>query len=182
MPLLALEYFPFEIEFPKQILASLIGFLLFLFIVIRLMPKDIPLGWPFIQNALNQRKSRIETTHNQVDAALADTQKLHDDYATRLRTIEIEARERIDAAVKEAEIARAQIIAEAQQNAEQIKRRAEQDMAQEQIRQRILLRRQIVQLTLDAAERSVADLTDEKVQRNLISDFITTTATSGKRA
>ncbi|MBC7529714.1 MAG: hypothetical protein H7308_19470, partial [Chthonomonadaceae bacterium] len=77
---------------------------------------------------------------------------------------------------------RAQIIAEAQQNAEQIKRRAEQDMAQEQIRQRILLRRQIVQLTLDAAERSVVDLTDEKVQRNLISDFITTTATSGKRA
>ncbi len=185
MLLLAFDYMPFNMDemiHEKSLIAAVLGFLIFFIVVIRYMPANIPLGWPFIQNALNERRSRIASTQDQVDAALADTQKLHDDYAARLRTIETESRQRIDAALQEAETAREQIIADAQQNAEAIKRRAEQDIAQEQIRQRILLRRQIVQLTLTAAEGSVSDLADDQVQRSLISDFITTAAAGGKRA
>ena len=169
-------YGPFLIEDPKILLAQMIGLVLFLLIVFRLIPKALPLGIPYLADQSQERAGRIETNMQQVEMALADTQRLHDDYANRLKGIEAEARTRIDAAVREAELARADIISDAEETTKQLRRRAEDELAREQTRQRILLRQQIVALTLDAAEQSARDHSTAQTQRHLISDFITRAA------
>ena len=165
-------YGPFLIENPKILIAQVLGLILFLIVVLKLMPKAIPLGVPYLTDQSQERAGRVETNIAQVETALADTQRLHDDYAARLRDIEVEARTRIDAAVREAELARADIIADAEEATKQLRRRAEDELAREQTRQRILLRQQIVALTLDAAEKSARDHSTEPTQRSLIKDFI----------
>ena len=165
-------YGPFLIEDPKILVAQVLGLILFLLIVFRFMPKGIPLGVPYLTDQSQERAGRVESNLQQVEVALADTQRLHDDYANRLKGIEAEARTRIDAAVREAELTRADIIADAEEATKQLRRRAEDELAREQTRQRILLRQQIVALTLDAAEQSARDHSSEPTQRHLIRDFI----------
>lgn len=175
---LAFQLGPFAIEYPDRLIAQILGFALFALILWK-MPPSIPLGIPFLRETLRERSARIAETQSQVENALADVQRLHDDYAARLRSIEQEARHRIEEAVREAEVAREEIITEAQQSAQLIRRRAEEEIARESARQRTLLRRQIVQSTLEAAEEAVRAHAGEQVQRLLITDFIASVGKNG---
>ena len=159
-------FMPFVIEFPKALNAQIVGFLLLIALFLWKVA-------PGLKTMLSDRASRVAEAQHQVDATLADVQRLRNDYAQRLQGIEAEARERIDAAVREAETARGEIIAEAQQSAIAIKRRTEEELARELTRQRILLRRQLVQTSIETAEYSLKAFADDKVQRQLIQDFIT---------
>jgi F-type H+-transporting ATPase subunit b len=165
-----IQFNPVVIEDTRLILSLLIGFALLAWLVLRV---NIPfLSVPHYRAVLTERATRIETNKNQVDQALAEVSQLRNDYATRLARIEAEARERIDAAVREADAARAEIIAEAEQTAQVLRRRSEEEVARERTRQRILFRQQLVQRTLDSAESAIRAHSDENVQRSLISDFI----------
>jgi F0F1-type ATP synthase membrane subunit b/b' len=156
---------PFHIEDSKIYLAQIIGVLIIAVGIWRF-------GVPMLKNMLNDRSARIEESHTQVQRALEDIRQLRNDYAARLQSIEVESRQRIEEAVREAEAARGEIIAEARQAATLLKRRSEEEIARERTRQRILLRRQIVQLTLDAAEASVRAHSSDTIQRQLIREFI----------
>lgn len=171
------QFGPIANEHPEALLALVIGFLLLLFLLVKV---NIPVfSLPYLRGVLNDRASRIQDAHEQVDRALADVRQLHDDYASRLQRIETEARQRIDEAVREAELARTEIISEARQSAEALRRRSEEELARERTRQRILLRQQLVAITLDAAEESVRAATNDSVQRSLIQDFITRASANG---
>ncbi len=159
------QFGPLANEHPETFWASLLGLLLLLALLYRF-------ALPGFRRMLNDRAVRIESDQTQVASQLEDIQRLRDDYAARIRQIEVEARERIDAAVREAENARTEIIAEAQQTALALRRRSEEEIARERTRQRILLRQQIVATTLDAAEHSVRANSSEALQRQLIQDFI----------
>ena len=93
-------------------------------------------------------------------------------YRKELDQREEEARQRIGSAVREADAARAEIIAEAEQLAHAIKRRSEEEIARERTRQRILFRQQLVKTALDSAEGAIRESSDVTVQRRLIGDFI----------
>lgn len=173
LPLAEIQFGPFSLEGDHPIpvfIAQLVGFLL---MVLLLWKVNVPVfSWPYLSAEWKEREGRIEEIHNQVDSAMSDTRRLHDDYAERLKNIEAEARVRIDAAVREADAAHNDIISDAQEAATLLKRRAEEELARERTRQRILLRRQIVQISLDAAEGSIRDNDSDAMQRRLISDFI----------
>src|SRR5579871_4282973 len=170
MHLAEIGFGPYVIEDTKIVLSLVLGLAVIAFVLGRYNVQYISL--PYWRDLLHDRATRIEQVHNQVESELADIRRLRDDYAARLQQIEVEARKRIDDAVQESDAARAEIIADAQQLASQIRRRSEEEMARERIRQRILMRQQIVQIALDAAEQSVRTHSDEKVQRQLIGDFI----------
>jgi F-type H+-transporting ATPase subunit b len=172
MLLAEIHFGPFAIEHPETVLAMLVGLALLVLLLGRF-------GLPSVRGMLNDRAARIEENHTQVQRALEDVQRQRNDYAARIAQIETEARQRIDAAVREAETARAEIIAEAEQTANALRRRAEEEIARERTRQRIRLRQEIVQLTLNAAEQSVRAHTNESVQRQLIGDFIARAAKDG---
>jgi F-type H+-transporting ATPase subunit b len=167
----AFQIGPWANEYPTRMLALIIGFVL---ILLFLWKVNMPIfSWPYVSGLLKERTARIQENHEQVERALADARQLRDDYAARLRTIEEEARQRIDAAVREAEAVQTEIVAEARESALALQRRSEEEIDRERTRQRILLRRQIVQISLDAAEQSVVSLSNDRVQHQLIQDFIT---------
>ena len=169
--------FPWAIEDPKSFLALIVGFLILLWVLGKV---NVPyLSLPYFRTMLGERANRIEEAHNQVQRALEEAQQVRNDYATRLTRIEEEARAHIDAAVKEANTARAEIIAEAQQSALAVRRRTEEEIGRERQRARIQLRRQIVQITMDAAGEAARAHSNEAVQRQLIHDFITRAGADG---
>ncbi len=174
------EYIPFAIEHPNAVLALLIGLGLLLFVFYKF--NIIYLSYPFWKELLTSRTARIETNHNQVQQALAEAKRLRDDYTTRLKGIEVEQRERIAAAVKEAQTSHTEIIADAEQAAAAIRRRTEEEIGRERTRQRIQLRREIVQTTFDAAEKAVKSNSTDSVQRQLIGDFVARAANDGRAA
>ena len=174
------EYIPFAIEHPGAVISLIIGLVLILFVLWKF--DIIYISYPYWKALLTERTARIETNHNQVQQALAEARSLRDDYANRLRGIEVEQRERIEAAVREAETSRAEIIADAAQLAAAIRRRTEDELARERTRQRIQLRREIVQTTFDAAEKAVKANSTDSVQHQLIGDFVARAANDGRAA
>ncbi len=162
---------PWVIEFPEAFKGQVVGFILFAVVMWKFAK-------PAIGNMLNDRASRIAESHAQVDKALSEAKSVYEDYSARLRGIEGEQRERIGAAVREAEQVRGEMIAEAEQNAILIKRRVEEELSREQTRQRILLRRELIQQTMSAAEGSISAFSNESMQRTLIQEFVSQVATS----
>lgn len=175
----------FNIEHPEGLLATLLGLAL-LWLIFQFAPASVPLfSKAYYRDILVERATRIEKGHLESERQLQDIQHLRNDYASRLSNFEAEERERIAAAVRDAKSARQDIIAEAQESAKGLQRRAEEEMARERTRQRILLRQQIVAMTLDAAEQSVKSLNTDDVQRKLIGDFVQRVGqskTNGQRA
>lgn len=162
----------FNIEHPEGLVATLVGLAL-LWLIFQFAPASVPLfSKAYYREILVERATRIERGQVESERQLQDIQHLRNDYASRLSNFEAEERERIAAAVRDAEAARQDIIAEAQESAKALQRRAEEEMARERTRQRILLRQQIVAITLDAAEQSVKSLNTEDVQHKLIGDFV----------
>ena len=155
---------PFLVEHPKDLFATAVGLALLAFLLYKF-------ALPGLRSTLTTRAATIETGLNQVDRQLEDIAQLRNDYSNRIQAIEVEQRERIGAAVRDADNARADIIAEAQETARALRRRSEEEMDRERTRQRILVRQQIVQITLDAAEQAVKAQNSESVQRQLIRDF-----------
>lgn len=175
------EFIPFHLERASETLLSMIiGLALLLFVFYKF--NIIYLSYPFWKNLLTERTARIETNHNQVQQALSEARQLRDDYANRLKGIEKEQRERIEAAVKEAQTSHTVIIADAEQAAAAIRRRTEEEIARERTRQRIQLRRDIVQTTFDAAEKAVKANSTDAVQHQLIGDFVARAANDGRAA
>ena len=173
------KFGPIAYEYPNIVAAQVLGFIALLcFLWFVNLPYVSRQYWVEL---LNDRATRIETNKKQVDDSLAEVTKLRNDYKLRIDKIEAEARERIDAAVREAEAARADIIADAQQAAVAIRRRSEEEISRERTKQRILFRQQLVKLTLDAAESSVAQHSQGETQRRLIREF-TVKASSSESA
>lgn len=159
-----LEFGPFALEEPGSLLALLIGFLLLLAFIYSVIV-------PMFRKMLIDRTTRIAEAHAQVELAMADIQQLRNDYASRLQRIETEARELIESALREAEAAQGEIIADARQMASAVRQRTEEEVEREQQRARILLRRQIIEIAMNAAE-SAARSQSGSVQQQLIDDFI----------
>ena len=176
LPLAQFQFGPIANEHPETFLAVIVGFLLLLVLFFKMDAGDLPITMAWYRRTLSARAIRIEDDDKQVKQQLAEIQKLRDDYAARLETIETEAKARIDAAVREAENTRTEIIAEAQQAARAVQRRVEEEIDRERTRQRIILRQQIVQTALDSAESSIRTHAEDNVQRRLIQDFIGRTA------
>jgi F-type H+-transporting ATPase subunit b len=150
---------------PKAIAVNLLGFLALWFVSRKMV--FIP-----IANLLAERKADIDTTYDKIDADRKQMETLKSDYEQRLATIEAEAREKIQSAIKEAQSARDQILDEANTRSRDMITRAEQEVSHEREQAMISLREQVVDLALGAATRVIGDGLDENRQRRLIAEFI----------
>jgi len=135
---------PFKIEFPDALAGQIVGFVLLVLLLSKL-------AGPGIKGMLNARSERIAESQDQVDKALSEAKSVYADYSARLAGIEEEQRTRIAEAVRESEFVRTEIVSEAKQAAALVSRRAAEELAREQARQRTLLRRELVQRTMSAA-------------------------------
>jgi F-type H+-transporting ATPase subunit b len=121
---------------------------------------------------LNTREQEIKTTYETAENEQEKAEDLRRGYEQRLAAIEAEARSHIQAAVKEAQAAKHDILADAKERAEGILRRGQEDLAREREKTLAQIREEVVDVSLAAASKLIEESLDEARHRKLVSEFI----------
>ncbi len=150
---------------PKVMAAQVTGFILLWIILARYLFKPV-LAF------LDERQRQIKLAIDNANDERAKAEQLREEFERRMAGIEAEARARVQAAVKEANVAKEEILTEARNRAESILQRGREDLARE--REKILtqLREEVVNISLAAAGKVIEEALDEERHRKLVSNFI----------
>ncbi len=150
---------------PRVIASQIIGFVLLWIVLARFLFRPV-------MALLQSRETEIKATYDRAAAERQSAEELKAEFERRLAEIEAEARSRIQVAIKEAQAAKDDMMAEARAKVEDTLRRGEEDLARE--REKILaeIREQTVDLSLAAATKIIGESLDEAKHRMLVNDFI----------
>lgn len=145
---------------------SIFGVFLILFPVIKLF---------FIQplaDAISERTNALESTFSEAEDLRQEMTKMKSDYEQRLAATEAEARAQIQAQIKEAQDLRQTLMSEASSKADEMVKKAQQEIESE--KQKVLgqLRAEVVNLTLAASEKILGENMDSDKNRKLVTEFI----------
>lgn len=125
-----------------------------------------------LREAINNRNSELESTFGEAESLRSEMSALKSDYESRLVKTEENAREQIQAQIREAQAFRDQLKAEASSQAEDYKKRAMAEIDSEKSRVIGDLRLHVVNLTLQATEKVLGENMDNDRNRKLVDDFI----------
>ncbi|MBS1716191.1 MAG: F0F1 ATP synthase subunit B [Armatimonadetes bacterium] len=159
---LAQQGIPIE---PGKVLAA-IGVLLVLFPLVNLFFVK-PL-----QEAIENRTNELDNTFSEVENLRNEMTQLKSDYEKRIAATEAEAREKIQAQVKEAQTLRQTLMAEASSKADELVKQAQVEIERERNKVLTDLRVHVVNLTLGATEKVIGANMDTATNRKLIEEFI----------
>jgi F-type H+-transporting ATPase subunit b len=160
---------------PKLVITQIIGFAILLWIMNRLLYKPL-------FGTLAQRQADINATYQQLDDDRARMEETRRQYEQRLAGIEAEAREKIQAAVKEAQALRDNLVADAERQAESIVVQGRSENERERQAAFLEMRRQIVSLAMTAAGKVVGESLTDARQAKMVDDFIGSVGTGPKTA
>ena len=150
---------------PALLLTQIVGFLILLFVLNRFMFRPI-------FGILDQRQADIKATYDQLDDDRKRMEQTRRDYEQRLANIETEAREKIQAAVKEAQALRDSLVADAQAQAATIIEQGRNQSERDRQKAFLEMRSQIVTLAVAAAGKVIDDNLTDARQTKLVDDFI----------
>jgi F-type H+-transporting ATPase subunit b len=150
---------------PDELIAGLIAFVIVFFFVWK---------WavPSLNKTLEARQAKIRGEYEAAEAAKVEAQSLLDDYQDQLAGAKDEATGIVDEARTAGDQVKADIVARAEVEAEQIKERAQGEIAGERERVSGELRRQVADLSIGVAEKVVGDSLDDDRQRELVDRYI----------
>jgi F-type H+-transporting ATPase subunit b len=127
-----------------------------------------------IHGMLEKRREQIDQRLNEVDRAKDEMVKIRSEYEDRLANIEQEGRQRIQAAIKDAQAAKEEIIAEARTRAESVMKSAAYEIEQQKEKAKIELNDYVVQLSTTVAGKLMSEEMNEERHRRLVREFIDT--------
>ncbi len=162
------------IEYPGLI-TQIIGFIILAYLMYKY-------GFPPLLKIIDQRQEDIKSTYAQLDSDRARMEDTRRQYEERLAGIEAEARERIQAAVKEAQALRDNLVSDAQKQAEAILEQGRNESERERQHAFLEMRQQVVALAVAAAGKVVGESLDNARHTKLVDDFITSIGTNGAGA
>lgn len=125
-----------------------------------------------LMDAIGGRSTELEQTFSEAEALRTEMTTMKSDYEKRLAATEANAREQIQAQIREAQQLRDSLRAEAVTQAEDYKRKAIEEIDAEKAKVMTDLRLHVVNLTLQAAEKVVGENLDSERNRKLVEDFI----------
>ncbi len=125
-----------------------------------------------LKTALDERNHNLESTFAEVEALRSEMTTLKNDYEARLATTEAEAREKINAQIKEAQALRQSLMAEAASKSDALIKQAQEEIATEKAKAITEIRVHVTDLALAAAEKVVGKNMDSDTNRKLVADFI----------
>lgn len=149
----------------EVVAAQILGFVLLWMLLARYLFRPV-------MSMLKARQEDILNTYSEAENAKASAQQLKTELEQRISGIEAEARARIQAAIKEAQDAKDEIIADARGRSEDLLRRGQEDLAREREKTLVQLREQVVDLSIGAASKLVEESLDDAKHRRLVNDFI----------
>lgn len=125
-----------------------------------------------LDEAIQARNSELESTFTDAENLRTQMDQLKGEYEQRLATTEATAREQIQAQVREAQQIRQQLMAEAGARADELVKKAQEDIALERERVLAEVRLSVVDMTLQATERLLGENVDDERNRRLVQEFI----------
>lgn len=148
---------------------AVIGVLLILFPVIRIFFID-----PLME-AINGRNSELEKTFSEAEALRTEMTQMKSDYERRLAETEASAREQIQSQVREAQELRKTLMAEATAKADELLKKAQDDIQAEKAKALTEIGVYVTNLSLKATEKLLGENMDTDKNRRLIDDFLAST-------
>ena len=127
---------------------------------------------PALNKTLEARQQAIKAELEAVESAKVEAQSLRDDYQEQLAGAKSEAAQIVDEGRTAGEQVKADVVARAEAEADQIKARAESDLVGERDRVAGELRREVADLSIDVAEKVVGSNLDDARQRELVDRYI----------
>lgn len=149
----------------NELIAGIIAFAIVFFFIWKF-------AWPMINRALEARQAAVREELEGAEKAKAEAESLLGDYQQQLAEARSEAARIVDEARQAADTAGAEIKARAQQEADAILRKAREDAAAEQERARAALRDEVATLSLDVAEKVLAERVDRTSSEAMVNRFI----------
>jgi len=125
-----------------------------------------------LNEAIDDRTRSLEQTFSEAETLRSDMTNLRSDYDRRLAATEAEARDQIQAQIREAQNLRQTLMAEASAKADELVSRAQQEIESEKAKVIVELRTSVVDMSLAAAEKVVGENMDNERNRRLVQEFI----------
>jgi F-type H+-transporting ATPase subunit b len=148
-----------------QVLTQILGFLLMVWILRRY-------AWGPVTGMLEARREKIAGEFKEADRRKAEAQELKAKYDAELRTIDAQARQKINEAMAEGQRVAGEIKAQAQKEAAARMERAGDEIAREREKAKEVVKGQVISLSLRAAEKILRRSLDDAAQRKLVNEFI----------
>ncbi|MBI5777867.1 MAG: F0F1 ATP synthase subunit B [Planctomycetes bacterium] len=121
---------------------------------------------------LDNRKKEIEDTFGKIEQDKKHITQMTDEYQAKLSQIEKEAYQKIQSAVKEGLTAKTDIISEAHLQADNVLRKAKDEIGLEKNKAMKEMRQEIITLAISAAEKIISKELDEKTNSRVVSEFL----------
>jgi F-type H+-transporting ATPase subunit b len=153
-----------HIEFGK--LLGTIGIFIAMFKVIDLF---------FLQplfDAINARTTSLENTFGEAESLRTEMTQLKSDYEKRISETEANAREQIQAQIKEAQDLKRELMADATRKADEYKNQAMAEIDAEKRKALTDLRVHVTNLSLQATEKLLTENVDNDRNRKIIDEFL----------
>ncbi len=152
---------------------AVIGVLLILFPVVKFFYLN-----PLVE-AIHNRNSELERTFTEAEQLREQMNTMRKEYEDRLTRTEAEAREQIQAQIREAQNLRTELMAEASAKADELVKKAQEEIEAEKARVMVALRSEVVNLTLSATEKVLNENMNDDRNRRLVEEFIKTVEVPG---
>jgi F-type H+-transporting ATPase subunit b len=149
----------------RQVATQILGFLILMWAMRRF-------AWTPLLGMLEARRQKIAGEFAEADRLKGEAQQLKARYDEELRTIEAQARQRIQEAMAEGQKLSGEIRAQAQAEAAQRLERAADEVEREREKAKEILKEQIIRLSMRSAEKILRTQLDEATQRKLVAEFV----------
>lgn len=125
-----------------------------------------------LSEAITTRNSDLESTFTEAESLRSQMDTMKSDYEKRLVQTEAEAREKIQSQIKEAQELRKTLMAEASAKADEMVKRAQDEIGAERDRALAGVRIHVANLTMLATEKVLNENMDNERNRKLIDEFL----------
>lgn len=149
----------------SELIAGIIAFAIVFFVVWRW-------AMPTINKTLEQRQQAITGKIADAEKAKAEAESLLADYRAQLADAKAEGNRLIEEARESAEHLKADLVAKAEADAEQIRTKAREDAAGEKARALADAQSEVGNLSIDLAGRIVGESLDDDAHRALIDRYL----------
>ncbi len=150
---------------PEELIAGIIAFVIVFAVVWKF-------ALPALQATLEKRQDAVRTDLEAAEKAKLEAESLLGDYRAQVAGAQSEASDIVAEARDAGEAVKADIIARAETEANQIRARAGEEIATDRERAAADLRRQVADLSIDVAEKVVSSSLDAAAQRDLVDRYI----------
>ena len=122
--------------------------------------------------AIEERNTNLENTFSEVESMRSEMADMKSEYEKKLTTTEADAREKINAQIKEAQTLRQNLMVEAASKSDALIKQAQEEIAGERAKAIREIQTHVTDLALAAAEKVIGKNMDSDTNRKLVTDFI----------